>query len=109
MVSPAGMFGGNSDGTVRLEEWLDVMCRGCKNDRGRGPSGGMGGMSCPLPGNAYADPDADIPEWSETAERPARLTELGPGPWPVCTSHQPRKRRSDAGKSRAARDMPTLF
>ena len=111
MSSASGLFGGNSDGSSAMEAWLQKMCCGCKADRGRGPSGGMGGMSCPLPARAYADYNAEIPEWSDdpAAPRPARLAELGPGPWPVCTSYQPRQRRSDAGRSRATRHMDPLF
>jgi hypothetical protein len=29
----ADIFGGNSDGGVRLTEWLDEMCKGCKHER----------------------------------------------------------------------------
>jgi hypothetical protein len=59
----------------------------------------------------YADPyDADMPEWAaDGQQRPERFAGLGPGPWPVCTSYQPPRRRSDAGISRATRDMELLF
>ena len=111
MASPADLFGGNSDGSMRMEDWLSVMCRGCVKDRGRGLSDtGMGGMGCVLPANAYADPQADLPEWSTDASpRPDRLAELGPGPWPVCMAHEPRKRRSDAGRTRVPPGQEALL
>ena len=109
MSSASSLFGGNSDGAARMEEWLQEMCRGCKKDRGRGPSGGMGGMSCPLPARAYTDPDAAMPEWSETAGRPDQLAALGPGPWPVWTSYTSRKRRRDAGRPRGTSGMEPMF
>jgi hypothetical protein len=100
MATTADLFGAsNSDDALRLESWLSVMCRGCVKDRGRAQSGSdMGGMGCRLPADAYADPDADIPDWSaDAAPRPERLNELSPGPWPVCLAWRPRKTRSDAG------------
>jgi len=104
------LFGGNSEGGMRMEEWLRVMCRGCVKDRGREASGGMGGFSCTLPASAYADPYAAIPEWSPDASpRPERLAELGSGPWPVCMGYEARKKRSDAGTRRAPKDMDPLF
>ncbi len=110
-ATATGLFGGNSDGYSRMEGWLKVMCRGCLKDRGRGPSGGMGGMSCPIPLRAGdGQGSAEMPEWSLDAPKPDRLAaELGDGPWPVCTAYQPRKTRSDKGRRRAARDMDTLF
>jgi hypothetical protein len=110
MPSATDLFGGNSDGSMRMEAWLDLMCRGCVKDRGRAGSD-IGGMSCELPGRAYSDPyEADMPEWSPDASpRPERLAELGPGPWPVCMSYQARKRRSDAGRTRQPVSQAALF
>ena len=108
MSSPSSLFGGNSDGSARMEEWLRVMCRGCVSDRGRGPAGGQGGMSCTLPADAYTDPHASIPEWSpDGAPVPERVTAAG---FTVTSmAYQPRKRRSDAGKPHRARGMEPLF
>jgi hypothetical protein len=108
MSSPSSLFGGNSDGSARMEDWLRVMCRGCARDRGRGPAGGQGGMSCDLPVDAYISPYADIPEWSpDGAPVPERVTAAG---FTVtCIAYQPRKRRSDAGKPHRARGMEPLF
>jgi hypothetical protein len=110
MATAVDLFGGNSDGTVRMEEWLRAMCQGCVKDRGRSKTD-LGGMSCELPTRAYIGPyDADMPEWSEDATpKPERFAELGAGPWPVCMAYQPRKRRSDAGTSRAPAGMDALF
>lgn len=110
MGTPSGLFGGNSDGALRMEEWLKAMCRGCTKDRGRRPNGGMGGFSCGLPAGAYANPEADIPEWSADASPvPERLAAMPGGPWPVCIAYTPRKTRSDAGKPRAAKHATPLF
>lgn len=101
MSTSVDLFGSTSDGSGRMEEWLDVMCRGCVNDRGRKDSH-MGGMSCDLPTRAYLDPyEADMPEWSRDATWPQRFTELDArSPWPVCMAYRPRKRRSDTGTRR---------
>jgi hypothetical protein len=108
--TPSGLFGGNSEGGMRMEEWLAVMCRGCVKDRGRAASGGMGGFSCGLPAAAYADPNAELPEWSADASpKPARLAELGDGPWPACMAYVPRKKRSDAGTRRPPKGMEPMF
>jgi hypothetical protein len=113
VTAPAVLFGAsNSEGSMRMEEWLQVMCRGCVKDRGRGPSGGMGGIACPLPAGAYADPHADVAEWSpDAAPVPERVVaELDRWPWyPVCMSYSPRKRRSDAGRPRVADGQGALL
>lgn len=108
--SASDLFGGNSDGSMRMEGWLSVMCRGCVKDRGRSGSG-LGGMSCELPGRAYASQgDAPMPEWSPDATpKPERLAELGRGPWPVCMAYEPRARRSDAGRPRQRKGQDALF
>lgn len=112
MATAIGLFGGNSDGSIRMEDWLRVMCKGCVNDRGRGATD-LGGMSCDLPGRAYGDPyEADMPEWSADASssrRPELVAELGDGPWPVCMAYKPRKRRADAGRPRQPQGVDTLF
>jgi hypothetical protein len=103
----ADLFGGNSDGSVRMEDWLAVMCRGCVRDRGRGTAGDghMGGMSCDLPARAYFDAYGDgIEEWAVDASPvPERFAGLGPGPWPVCMAYEPRKTRADKGMRRGPR------
>lgn len=110
MATTVSLFGGTSEGNSRMEEWLHTMCRGCVKDRGRSKTD-LGGMSCELPARAYDDPyAAEMPEWSETTgPKPERFSELGAGPWPVCVAYQPRKRRSDAGTSRAPAGMDALF
>jgi hypothetical protein len=101
VTAPYDLFGGNSDGGVNMEIWLEVMCQGCVKDRGRGPSGGMGGMSCELPARAYCDPDKDIAEWSPDASPlPERLAEEYGMHAPVCLAFTPRRKRSDAGVRR---------
>jgi hypothetical protein len=107
-----GLFGGNSEGYCRMEEWLAVMCLGCRHERVSDRAAGIGGGSgCELVSRAVADPyGAEMPEWSrDAAPKPGRLAELGPGPWPACMSHEARKKRSDAGSRRAPKDMEPLF
>lgn len=100
MASASGLFGGNSDGSSAMEAWLSVMCQGCTKDRGRSATS-LGGMSCPLPGRAYGDPHADIPEWSPDASPvPERVAEELGIAAPVCMAYTPRKKRSDAGRRR---------
>jgi hypothetical protein len=31
-MTPVDLFGGNSERGMRLSEWLDVMCLGCKHE-----------------------------------------------------------------------------
>ena len=99
MTAPSDLFGGNSDGSASMETWLGIMCKGCVKDRGTG--GGMGGMSCELPGRAYCDPYKDIPEWSPDATPvPQRLADEYAQAPAVCLAYVPRKKRSDAGVRR---------
>lgn len=105
MATAAGLFGSNSDGGMRLSEWLDVMCAGCKHESARHRKEGEGGgWGCALVSRAISDPhDADMPEWSPDATPyPPHCAEaFGDGnPWPVCLSYEPRKTRSDAGVRR---------
>jgi hypothetical protein len=116
MSTVIDLFGATSDGNMRMEEWLNVMCRGCVNDRGRKDSH-MGGMSCELPARAYTDPyGANMPEWSQDAPWPQRLAAgldaAGldmRNPWPVCMAYRPRKRRSDTGRRRVPSGQDALF
>jgi hypothetical protein len=108
MASAADLFGGNSDGGVRLSEWLDAMCAGCRHESARDrKEGNGGGYGCPLVSRAIADPyDADMPEWSPDATPypPHCAGEFSDGnPWPVCLAWEPRTRRSDAGVRRGPR------
>jgi hypothetical protein len=112
MGVPVHLFGGGVEGSVEMGIWLEVMCLGCVKDRGRGPSGGMGGMSCELPCKALTDPHADIPEWSADASPvPERLDEAYARPPAVCMAYVPRKKRSDAGarRPRPVTGMEPLF
>jgi hypothetical protein len=107
------LFGGNSDGGMRLSEWLEVMCKGCVSNHGRGEPG-MAGLGCDLVSRAIGDPyDAGMPEWSTDASPwPQRFAELGDGPWPTCLAYRPRKKRSDAGQRRGQHvpdDQDALF
>lgn len=83
MVVPTEFFGGNSDGALRMENWLDEMCRGCR--RGH-VEAGLRGMGCVLPANAYAAPYDDIPEWEQDLD-----DEFGE-PVLTCTKKQVRTR-----------------
>jgi hypothetical protein len=109
--TPADLFGSTSDGMVRMAEWLDVMCVGCRRERAKDRKGIGGGSGCELVSRAIFDPyNAPMPEWDVGASpRPERLAELGDGPWPACTAHEQRKKRSDAGTRRAPRGMDPLF
>jgi hypothetical protein len=112
--TPVDLFGGNSDGGMRMSEWLDVMCLGCRHERAKDRQAGIGGgCGCELVSRAICDPyTAEMPEWSADASpRPERLAELGDGPWPVCLGWEPRTKRSDAGKRRGPRTggMEPLF
>ena len=108
------LFGGNSDGGMRMSEWLEVMCLGCRHEsvkyRTQGAGGGFG---CELPERAICHPyTAEMPEWSvDASPRPERLAKLGDGPWPVCLNWEPRTKRSDAGVRRGPRvsGMEPLF
>ena len=108
------LFGGNSDGGMRMTEWLEVMCLGCRHESVRARKEGCGGgIGCELPSRAICDPyTAEMPEWSPDASpRPERLAGLPEGPWPVCLSWEPRAKRSDAGKRRGPKvaGMEPLF
>jgi hypothetical protein len=108
------LFGSNSEGGMRLAEWLDVMCLGCRHESVKDRKDGIGGGSgCELVSRALCDPyTASMPEWSiDATPRPERLQELGEGPWPVCMAHKARKKRSDAGVRRGPRlsGMEPLF
>jgi hypothetical protein len=108
------LFGGNSEGGMAMWAWLDVMCAGCRHESARQRrAGNGGGYGCELVTRAVCDPgEAPMPEWSpDAAPKPERLAELGPGPWPVCLAHEPRTKRSDAGKRRGPRirGMQPLF
>ena len=72
MTVPVQFFGGNSDGAMRMEHWLAEMCKGCRHGRTEEHGGEepMRGMGCELPADAYADPYADIVEWSQDADPP---------------------------------------
>ena len=73
MTAPAGHFGSNSDGAMRMERWLDRMCKGCIHNRATLPSD-PAGLGCDLPVLAYDDPHRDLAEWSTDADRiPANL------------------------------------
>ena len=112
VLTAAGIFGGNSDGGMRMTEWLDVMCRGCKHERVSDRKAGIGGgCGCEPVTRAICDPyTAPMPEWTRDAEWPERFAELDqPNPWPVCTGWEPRKKRSDAGRPRRARGMEPMF
>lgn len=110
--TPVDLFGGNSEGYLRMEDWLRVMCKGCRHESaGLREGTGQGGILCEVADRAVSDPyAAEMPEWSaDAAPRPERLAELGGGPWPVCMSYEARKRRSDAGSRRAPRGIEPLF
>ena len=105
----AGIFGGNSDGGVRLYEWLEVMCRGCTHESvKRRNDGDGGGAGCGIADRACGDPyGAPVPEWAERGDgeplppHTAGDDGLDPrDPWPVCTSWEPRKTRADKGLRR---------
>jgi hypothetical protein len=111
--TPVDLFGGNSDGGMRMTQWLDVMCLGCRHERVKDRKDIGGGSGCDLVCRAISDPyTAPMPEWLvDAAPRPERLAELGEGPWPVCISHEPRKKRADAGRRRGPKlsGMEPLF
>jgi hypothetical protein len=111
--TPVDLFGGNSDGGMRMTQWLDVMCLGCRHERAGQRKAFGGGTGCDLVCRAISDPyTAAMPEWLvDAAPRPERLAELGDGPWPVCTGFEPRKKRADAGRRRGPRvsGMEPLF
>lgn len=112
VLTASGIFGSNSDGGIRMTEWLDVMCRGCRHERVSDRKEGIGGgCGCELVSRAICDPySAPMPEWTRDAEWPERFADLNqPNPWPVCTAWEPRKKRSDAGKPRRARGMEPMF
>lgn len=112
-MTPVDLFGGNSEGGMRLMEWLDVMCLGCRHETVKDRKEGIGGGSgCDLVSRAICDPyTAEMPEWSPDAMRPERFSELEDGPWPVCMSYEARTKRSDAGKRRGprVRGMEPMF
>lgn len=70
MTVPANFFGGNSDGAMRMEDWLAEMCKGCRHGRSEDWGGDepMRGMGCDLPAQAYAEPHSDLTEWSRDAD-----------------------------------------
>ncbi len=112
--TPVDLFGGNSDGGMRMLEWLDVMCLGCRHESVKERNAGNGGgYGCHLPTRAVCDPyKTEMPEWSADASpKPERLAELGDGPWPVCLAWEPRTKRCDAGKRRGPKvtGMEPLF
>jgi hypothetical protein len=102
---PADLFGPGSDGGMRMSEWLDVMCLGCKRESARDRREGTGGGSgCELVSRAICGPyKAPMPEWPVDAACPERLDVLGDGPWPVCMAYEPRAVRSDKGLRRGPR------
>jgi hypothetical protein len=108
------LFGGNSEGGMRMSMWLEAMCLGCRRESVKArKEGDGGGFGCDLPVRAICDPyTAEMPEWSADASpKPERLAELGDGPWPVCVAYEARTKRSDAGKRRGPRvsGMEPLF
>jgi hypothetical protein len=108
MSNPVDLFGSNSDGGVRMSEWLDTMCAGCKHESVRMRREGCGGgCGCPLVSKALCDPyTAEIPEWSPDATPypPHCAEQFSDGnPWPVCLAYEPRKTRSDTGVRRGPR------
>jgi hypothetical protein len=107
VASPVNLFGSNSDGGVRLSEWLDTMCKGCRHESARERrEGNGGGYGCDLVSRAICDPyEAGMPEWSPDATYPAHCAEefSDGGPWPVCLSYEPRTKRRDAGRRRGPR------
>jgi hypothetical protein len=113
MATAEEIFGPNSDGGVRMSEWFDVMCVGCKN--GRYEEGIGYGVGCEVGARAAIEPyTADMPEWSLDAMWPERFREAfaDGDPWPVCMAYEPRKRRWDAGLRRGPRlpdNQPDLF
>lgn len=88
MTIPTEFFGGNSDGGMRMEEWLHQMCKGCRHGRTEDMGDGtvMRGMGCILPANAYAQPYDDLPEWKVEVD-----DEFGE-PFLTCTAKQVRTR-----------------
>lgn len=103
--TPVDLFGGNSDGGMRMWEWLEVMCKGCKHESVKAREDGTGpGVGCRIADGACFDPyKFEVPEWSPDAVRPERLAELGDNPWPVCMAYEPRAERSDKGLRRGPR------
>jgi hypothetical protein len=69
-VQPASYFGGNSDGAVRMERWLDLTCPGCKHGES---VDGQSGVGCPLTAAAYAAPYAVVAAWQEDHLAPMGL------------------------------------
>jgi hypothetical protein len=82
VTAPAQFFGGNSDGALRMERWLDWMCADCVHGEN---VDGLAGMGCDFPARAYSDPYDDIAEWSTDAARiPRALGGL------LCMQHESR-------------------
>lgn len=75
MTVPTEFFGGNSDGAMRMEDWIAEMCKGCRHGRTEDWGGGepVRGMGCELPARAYARPYDDIEEWSVDADPPGPM------------------------------------
>lgn len=99
MVVPASYFGGNSDGALHMENWLDVMCKGCRHGQ---TEAGLRGMGCELPANAYAAPHEEIAEWELSLDE-----EFGE-PVLTCTKKQVRSRGMKRPPGVGAKH-PTLF
>lgn len=106
---PSEVFGGNSDGSVAMFEWLDLMCPGCRH--ARYPNGRHEGVSCRLGHDlqALVFPHEDREVWSPDActtdEAVSRLDDPDMvRAW--CFDRVPRARRSDAGKRRGPRPAP---
>jgi len=101
-VIPIEVFGGNSDGSVAMFEWLDAMCPGCRH--AFWPNGRSEQVSCRrgYDSRALFRPRDDIVAWSPDAASRARdefpdeeVTEIA---W--CMDRVQRARRSDAGRRR---------
>ena len=108
MTTAADLFGSNSEGGMRLSEWLDAMCAGCRHESARERrEGSGGGYGCELVARAIGDPyGADMPEWSPDATPypPHCAEEFSDGnPWPVCLAYERRRTRCDAGVRRGPR------
>jgi hypothetical protein len=103
--TPVDLFGSNSDGGIRMSEWLDVMCKGCKHESVQDRKHIGGGCGCELVSRAICDPNkAQMPEWMVLDPVPEGLTDaLGKGPWPVCGAYEKRTTRSDKGLRRGPR------
>jgi hypothetical protein len=110
MATASDIFGPNSDGGMRMSEWFDVMCVGCKNGTSED---GHAGYGCEIGARGVIN-EEDMPEWSVDAMWPERFREafVDGDPWPVCMAYEPRKRRWDAGLRRGPRlpdNQPGLF